>query len=115
MGQELTEFSTRVISLIQQIPKGRVATYGQLAAQAGSPRAARQVVRLLHSSSHSRSLPWHRVINRYGAISLLHGEGFEEQASLLTAEGVTVDEEGRISLPVYQYRFDTSIDTGSIN
>lgn len=105
MVQEYSRFTTKVISLIKQIPPGSVATYGQIAASAGSPRAARQVVRILHATSHSRNLPWHRVINRQGNISLAHGEGFEEQATRLSAEGIPVDEQGHISLAVYQHRF----------
>ena len=62
-------FTLRVIQTIQNIPAGKVMTYGQIAAQAGSPRAARQVARLLHSMSAKYDLPWHRVINAAGQIS----------------------------------------------
>ena len=105
MTQELTEFSRRVITLIRQIPEGHVATYGQIARLAGSPRGARQVVRLLHSSSHTYSLPWHRVINRQGRISLASGEGLEEQAALLQSEGILVSPEGSINLAAYLHSF----------
>lgn len=74
--------------IIKQIPKGKVATYGQIAALAGNPRGARQVVRILHACSHKDKLPWHRVINSRGTISLKPGQGYEIQKSLLLGEGV---------------------------
>ena len=94
-------FSERVKSLIASIPAGRVATYGQIAACAGNHRAARQVAWLLHSSSRKDKLPWHRVINSRGGISLPVGGGFEEQRMLLEAEGIEVDPKGRINLKKY--------------
>jgi methylated-DNA-protein-cysteine methyltransferase-like protein len=86
--KEITPFTKTVKALIKKIPRGKVATYGQIAAYAGSPRAARQVVRILHSSSESDKLPWHRVINGRGTISLKPGQGYELQRSLLEKEGV---------------------------
>ena len=84
-------FSQRVKEIIKKIPRGKVATYGQIAAFAGSPRAARQVVRLLHSSSRKDKLPWQRVVNSQGKISLKPGYGYEEQKRLLLREGVKFD------------------------
>ena len=84
--------------VIKKIPKGKVTTYGQIAAMAGNPRAARLVVRVLHSSSRKDKLPWHRVINSKGKISLGPGEGYEEQKSLLIAEGVWFDDNDKIDL-----------------
>jgi methylated-DNA-protein-cysteine methyltransferase-like protein len=81
-------FHERVVRIIKKIPRGRVATYGQIAAYAGNPRAARQVVRALHSSSHKNNLPWHRVINSKGKISLKPGHGYELQLDMLEREGV---------------------------
>ena len=89
-------FSTRVKAFIRQIPVGRVSTYGLIAGYAGNRRAARQVVRILHSSSATDGLPWHRVVNREGRIVLPPGRGFEEQKRLLEAEGVVLDAEGGI-------------------
>lgn len=80
--------SERIITLIRSIPRGRVAAYGQVAALAGAPNGARQVARLLHSSSEKHGLPWHRVLNAQGRISLPPGGGFELQKKLLEAEGV---------------------------
>ena len=66
----MTVFSEHVIDIIKAIPPGKVASYGQIAMLAGNPRGARQVSRLLHSSSEKYSLPWHRVVSSTGKISL---------------------------------------------
>jgi methylated-DNA-protein-cysteine methyltransferase-like protein len=91
-------FYDRVKIAIKRIPKGKVATYGQIAACAGNPRAARQVVRVLHSSSQKDKLPWHRVINREGRISLKPNQGYEIQRALLLKEGITFDKNDTIDL-----------------
>ena len=83
-----TPFTQAVIEVLKNIPEGRVLTYGRAAALAGNTRAARQVSRLLHSLSRKYELPWHRVINAQGRISLKPGQGLEEQQALLEAEGV---------------------------
>lgn len=87
--------------MIRGIPRGRVATYGQVAALAGNYRAARQVAWILHSSSEKDGLPWHRVINGQGKISLPPGGGLETQQQLLTAEGVEFDHRDRIDLETF--------------
>lgn len=69
-------FTMQVIEVILSIPEGKVMTYGQVARAAGSPRAARQVVRVLHSMSSKYSLPWHRVINAQGEIAVKDDESF---------------------------------------
>ncbi|MEN6312463.1 MAG: MGMT family protein [Acidobacteriota bacterium] len=97
------EFEDRIKAMILAIPRGKVATYAQLAALAGNHRAARQVARVLHSSSRKDRLPWHRVINSRGGISLGRGRGFEEQKRLLKAEGVSVDRAGRIDLAEFRW------------
>ena len=91
-------FHDRVKIVIKRIPKGRVATYGQIAACAGNPRAARQVVRALHSSSQKDKLPWHRVINREGRISLKPNQGYEIQRALLLKEGISFGKNDTIDL-----------------
>lgn len=96
-----TTFHQRVVALIKRIPKGRVATYGQIAGLAGSPRGARQVVRTLHSSSDKERLPWNRVVNSQGRISLRPGDGGDLQRALLEAEGVTFSLSGAINLDRY--------------
>lgn len=97
-------FTERVKAVIKSIPRGRVATYGLVALQAGNHRAARQVVWVLHSSSGSDRLPWHRVVNARGRIALAPGAGFEEQRERLRRERVEVDEQGRIDLERYLWR-----------
>ncbi len=99
-----SQFSADVIRVLKAIPRGCVVTYGQVAALAGSPRAARQVVRLLNAYSSSEELPWHRVINKQGGISLEKGNGYELQKSLLIKEGVKFDRDDRINLARYQWR-----------
>lgn len=79
-------------------------TYGQVARIAGSPRGARQVVRILHSMSRKHDLPWHRVVNIKGQIALKSDEGVWTQKSLLEGEGIHVSDEGRVDLENYQYK-----------
>jgi len=85
----MTDFTIQVIDIIKNIPYGKVMTYGQIAAYAGNPRGARQVSRILHSMSNSHNLPWHRVINSKGSISLTGEAGFI-QGELLSNEGIPV-------------------------
>lgn len=91
-----TPFTSAVKDLIKKIPHGKVCTYGMLATCAGNPRAARQVARILHSSSRKEGLPWHRVVNRFGKISLKPDHGYEIQKQLLKAEGVPFDRDDAI-------------------
>lgn len=79
-------------------------TYGQIARQAGSPRAARQVVRILHAMSKKFRLPWHRVLNVRGEIVIQDDEGAQLQRFLLESEGVHVSEDQTVSLADYQLR-----------
>jgi methylated-DNA-protein-cysteine methyltransferase-like protein len=85
------------------IPVGKVVTYGQIAQLAGNNKAARQISRILHSSSEKYDLPWHRVINSQGKISLRPGDGFEMQKAILQSEGIQVIT-GRIDLKKFQWR-----------
>ncbi|HSA95802.1 MAG TPA: MGMT family protein [Acidobacteriota bacterium] len=93
-----TPFTREVKRAIRSIPRGRVATYGQIAALAGREHGARGVSWILHSSSEAAGLPWHRVIGAAGRISLPRGRGFEEQKRRLVAEGVAVGPGGRVDL-----------------
>ncbi|AGK54157.1 MGMT family protein [Bacillus sp. 1NLA3E] len=96
-------FTERVIYIIQQIPSGKVMTYGQIASLAGSPRGARQVVRILHSMSEKYHLPWHRVINAKGEIGLKAEESFFIQRTSLESEGIKFYDENSINLNDYQF------------
>lgn len=99
-------FTAAVIAIIQAIPPGKVMTYGQIAAHAGSPRAARQVVRILHSMSMKHKLPWHRVVNAAGLVAIQDEEGKEMQRILLEEEGVEFLRDSRIDLDTYRYHPD---------
>jgi len=99
----MTPFTQKVITIIREIPEGKVMTYGQIAALAGSPRAARQVVRILHSMSKKYQLPWHRVINSKGQIAIKNDEFYQVQMINLQMEGVEV-RCGRINLAKYLYK-----------
>lgn len=95
------QFTVQVIKLIQTIPKGKVATYGGIAAMAGAPRAARQVARILHSCSEKERLPWHRVVNKAGRIALRTDWDRAEQEDRLEREGIVFDASGRINLSCF--------------
>ncbi len=96
-----TDFQQRIIDVVRRIPRGKVATYGQVAALAGSPRAARQVVWTLHSRSEKANLPWQRVINGKGRIALKPGCGYEVQKALLCDEGIIFKADDSIDLDRY--------------
>ena len=98
----MTDFTKNVIEIIQSIPKGKVMTYGQIASKAGNPWGSRQVSIILHSMSKTYQLPWHRVINSKGTISLT-GEGAYMQAQRLADEGVEV-KNGKIDLTIYLFQ-----------
>ncbi len=99
----LEELSGRIVEAIRAIPRGRVATYGQIATLAGAPGAARRVAWLLHSSSRKRQLPWHRVIGASGRVSLPQGGGYELQRALLEAERVAFRDE-KVDLERFQWK-----------
>ncbi len=102
----MNSFTQRVLETIRNIPTGKVMTYGQIAQLSGSPRGARQVVRILHSMSGKYQLPWHRVINAKGALSFKDDEQFMVQQLRLQMEGVEFSQDGRISLAVFQHHPD---------
>ena len=95
-------FQQRVLEIVRAIPSGHVLTYGQVAALADTPRAARQVGRILYSYGHS--VPWQRVINYYGGISTYKVGSGELQRALLEKEGLSFRPDGTIDLNRYQWR-----------
>jgi methylated-DNA-protein-cysteine methyltransferase related protein len=99
----LKSFTERAITIIKNIPRGKVMTYGQIAKHAGSQKGARQVVRILHSMSKKQQLPWHRVINSKGEIGFQDEEQFNLQKNSLESEGVFLNNRGKIDLEYYQY------------
>ena len=97
-------FTERIIETVRRIPKGMVASYGLIAGLAGNPRGSRAVVWALRAYSDKEALPWHRVINRRGALSLPHGDGYEIQRELLEREGVEFSMDGTIDLETYGWK-----------
>lgn len=95
-------FQHRVLEIIRAIPRGHVLTYGQVAALADTPRAARQVGRILYASG--RTVPWQRVINHYGGLSTYKVGSGERQRVLLEKEGITFRLDGTLDLKKYQWR-----------
>ncbi|MDH2045981.1 MGMT family protein [Acinetobacter johnsonii] len=86
------ELAPMIFQVIAQIPYGRVASYGQIARLAGIPKHSRLVGYVLKHMDADSSLPWYRVINSQGKISLskLNDQGQNIQAQLLMAEGILV-------------------------
>lgn len=99
----MNTFTSSAIEIIRRIPQGKVMTYGQIAKLAGSPRGARQVVRILHSMSQAYNLPWHRVVNSKGEIEIQDEEGFLRQKNALENEGITFIRDRKLDLTKYQY------------
>lgn len=102
----MERFTENVITIIKRIPRGKVMSYGQIARVAGNPRSARQVVRILHSMSKKYNLPWHRVLNVKGEISMDDEEFFMTQKTLLEQEGVVFKGENKIDMEMYRYQPD---------
>jgi methylated-DNA-protein-cysteine methyltransferase-like protein len=93
-------------AVVRRIPRGRVATYGQVADLAGLPGHARQAGYALAALPDESDVPWHRVVNARGEVSRrAGGSTFEKiQRVLLEAEGVTFDAAGRIPMERYGWR-----------
>ena len=95
---------TRVYMVLASIPPGTVVTYGQVAALAGLPRAARMVGRILGNLPKGTELPWHRVINAAGKISLPEDSpSFKLQKARLQEEGVVLNN-NRVSLKKFNWQ-----------
>lgn len=97
-------FTQKVVEIVAAVPEGYVMTYGGVAAAAGSPRGARQVVRILHAMSGKYRLPWHRIVNAQGQIVLADEESRLQQQMLLESEGIEVDAKGKVNLERWLYR-----------
>ena len=88
-----------VLSLVSEIPEGRVATYGQLARLIGRERNSRAVGRILSQAELYGSYPCHRVVNHAGRLV----PGWPEQAELLLKEGVVLKDENHVDLKLCQW------------
>ena len=98
----------RIYQVVCLIPPGQVATYGDIARFANLPRHARLVGYALHARPENSDVPWQRVINHQGRISLgrLYPEGEQRQRAALEAEGVVFGENGRVNLKRYRWQPD---------
>jgi methylated-DNA-protein-cysteine methyltransferase-like protein len=104
----LIDFDEKVIIVVKRIPHHRLATYGQIADLIGAWGRARQVGWALRRLSLPSDVPWHRVVNAKGQISMsLSREGSDwMQRELLITEGIPVDQEGRLPLKRFLWRPD---------
>ena len=94
----------RIYEIVKKFPKGKVATYGQIALMAGNPRWSRVVGYALHLNPDPDRIPCFRVVNRFGEVSSAFAFGGENrQIDLLRQEGVTFLEEGRVDLKKHQW------------
>ena len=101
MPRNLAYFD-RIFAAVMSIPAGRVATYGQVAEEAGLPRRARLVGTALKNLAADSAVPWHRVVNARGEISRRPRPGaVTEQRILLEDEGVVFRPDGSIDLEVF--------------
>ncbi len=95
----------RIYALVRRIPRGRVATYGQIARLAGLGGQARLVGYALHALPAASGVPWHRVVNARGGISLRSGpDGGMLQRRRLESEGVVFRPDGRLDLTRWRWR-----------
>lgn len=93
------DFAYEVLSLVSEIPEGRVATYGQLARLVGREKNARAVGRIMSRSEYFGSYPCHRVVNHAGRLV----PGWPEQAELLLNEGVVLKDENHVDLKLCRW------------
>jgi len=100
----VSEFFQRVYEIVARIPRGKVVTYGQVAAALGDPRQARTVGWAMRSAPEWLDIPWHRVVNSSGGISTRYAAGeLNIQRKLLEDEGVVFNEDGRLDLKRYRW------------
>lgn len=100
-------FKQKVLDFVRKIPKGKVASYGQVAAAAGSPRAARQVGGILRGlSADDGQIPWWRVVNNQGIISIKGNwtATKEIQRDLLFKDGVKVEKDFTLDMEKYRFK-----------
>ncbi len=90
------DFKNRVYETVSKIPKGRVATYGQIAALAGAAWAAWEVGQIAHSGPDN--LPWQRVVNKSGGLARGYPGGLEGHKKALQADNIEVDEDFKVNI-----------------
>ena len=95
----------RIWAIVRKLPRGRVASYAQVAYEAGLPGRARMVGRALSDAGAAARLPWHRVINAQGRIAVPRSsEAYVEQKTRLIAEGVVFEAGDRVSFARYGWK-----------
>lgn len=101
----MDDFKHQVIDFVGKVPRGKVVSYGQAAAAAGSPRAARQVGGILRALGPDSGVPWWRVINNQGVISIKGNWEADKnlQAELLRREGIKVSDDFTLDINKYRY------------
>jgi methylated-DNA-protein-cysteine methyltransferase-like protein len=99
-----SEFTENILNVIRSIPEGKVCTYGLIARLAGNPRGARQVSWTLHSMTMKYDLPWYRVVNSKGTLSVTEIDGKAYQKHLLEQEGVEVSDNYEVDLDKYLWK-----------
>jgi methylated-DNA-protein-cysteine methyltransferase related protein len=110
-GEQSVSAYHTIYAVVRQIPSGKVATYGQVAALAGMAGQARLVGYALYRVTDNLEVPWHRVINAKGEISespFRHGDDHLQRA-LLEQEGIQFSPEGKISLKIYQWQPEAKV------
>ena len=98
----MDQFFAHIFYVIARIPEGSITTYGEVARMAGFPGYARHVGKALSRLPEGSKLPWHRVINSQGRISL-QGDDLLRQKEKLVAEGIAVSPQGKINLRQYRW------------
>lgn len=107
----MSRFKDAVIQVVQSVPKGTVVSYGQVAAYVGVPRGARQVGWILRSMEETIDIPWWRVINNAGRISI-KGNKYNDarmQRKLLESEGVEIYEDYTLAIEKYRFIADDKL------
>jgi len=105
MGKLASDTYARIYAVVRRIPRGRIATYGQVAELAGLGRQPRLVGYALHNLDANTSVPWQRVINAKGEVSRRSVPGWDlGQRAILESEGVVFDDRNRIDLQRYRWR-----------
>jgi len=91
----MTEFEQSLYALLMALPSGKLCTYGQLAKRSGYPNHARHVGKTLSKLPKESKIPWHRVVNSQGKLSL-SGDRFVKQKQRLESEGIAINDNGKI-------------------
>lgn len=113
--QKKVSFFEKVYILVRMIPRGRVASYGQIAAYLGHPRAARTVGWALHGIPEGSDVPWQRVINAKGRITISNVEySATLQRQLLEEEGIIFGDDERVDMGAYRWEGPDWVELESI-